>query len=94
VKHFLSTSLPERFSEQARHLELPRLMLNGLSAGGDSESRSASSDSMLQVDNKKIRLHSFFYNYFGNRHCVEARCCGFELVYMRIWIQGFDAQKL
>jgi hypothetical protein len=62
VKHFLSTSLPERFSEQARHLEFPRLMLNGLSAGGDSESRSASSDSMLQVDNKKIRLHSFFYN--------------------------------
>ena len=53
VKHFLSTSLPERFSEQAppRHLDF---LLNGglttAASGLDSESRSASSDSMLQYD--------------------------------------------
>jgi hypothetical protein len=54
VKHFLSTSLPQKFSESApRHL-LDFQLTNGgglLGGGGlDSESRSASSDSMLQYD--------------------------------------------
>ena len=57
VKHFLSTSLPEKFSEHARQLEIPKVFVNGgVCAGGDSESRSASSDSMLQVPSCYIVL--------------------------------------